>query len=130
MSHNDPELTVRVPTTDGGSQLCNYGSTRFGSWEHCRKSCLEPDHVSERRLEDTLCVYLAPGRTSRRHCGISTASSEQYGTFHGAIVHQATASPTRPFVNAPGIAKGSTERTGLTQHTAQFLSPAHAANNT
>ncbi|KAL1480137.1 hypothetical protein MTO96_051288 [Rhipicephalus appendiculatus] len=52
--HYDPELRVCVPTSDGGSQLCNHGSNRFSSWEHCRENCLKPDRVSKRCMENTL----------------------------------------------------------------------------
>ncbi|KAL3247840.1 hypothetical protein MRX96_056911 [Rhipicephalus microplus] len=54
--HYDPELRACVSTSDGGSQLCNDGSNHFNSWEHCRKSCLEPDRVSDRCSEDTLFI--------------------------------------------------------------------------
>ncbi|KAH7981753.1 hypothetical protein HPB52_001055 [Rhipicephalus sanguineus] len=52
--HYDPELRACVPTSDGGTQLCNHGSNRFNSWEHCRENCLKPDRVSDRCLENTL----------------------------------------------------------------------------
>ncbi|KAH6943468.1 hypothetical protein HPB50_021700 [Hyalomma asiaticum] len=52
--HYDPELRVCLPTSDSGSQLCNHGSNRFSSWRHCRESCLKPDRVSDRCLENTL----------------------------------------------------------------------------
>ncbi|KAH6945710.1 hypothetical protein HPB50_009693 [Hyalomma asiaticum] len=52
--HYDPELRACVPTSDGGVQLCNHGSNRFSSWERCRESCMKPDRVSNRCLDNTL----------------------------------------------------------------------------
>ncbi|XP_070390569.1 uncharacterized protein [Dermacentor albipictus] len=54
MFHYDPEELVCVPTAALGTQLCNRGTNRFSSWEHCRAGCLQPDHVSDMCFENAL----------------------------------------------------------------------------